>query len=201
MKALGIDVTLSLARTGFYRSGGGALGARVAPCSRVSPFGGMTTSKIASASILAGVASVPTHIAERMIEQIGHRLEKLFLEFDAKTEIWPGGPGCMIGIELPTEPAPTFLFALGEKGKPAEMVAHEASDEVEAYLHTQSPAVDEHSADQLLLTLALADGPSEFRVARISSHLMTNAFVVRQFVERDIQIEGTLGAAGTVRVN
>jgi len=200
LQTLGLTIELSLARTGFYPRGGGSISARIAPCASVSPFRGMMTQKIACAKVIAGVASLPTHIAERMIEQVGYRLEKLFLEFESTIEHWQGGPGCMIGIELRTAPAPTFVFALGEKGKPAEMVAHEAADQAEEYLNASPPAVDEHSADQLLLPLAVAQGPSEFHVARISSHLMTNASVVRQFVERDIQIEGTLGAAGVVRV-
>jgi RNA 3'-terminal phosphate cyclase (ATP) len=200
MKALGIDVELSLARTGFYPRGGGSISARIARCNAVFPFRGLTSTKITRASVLAGIAGLPTHIAERMIEQVSNRLEKLFLEWNATTQSWPGGPGCMVGIELPTAPAPTFFFALGEKGKPAEMVAHEAADEVEAYLNTQPSAVDEHSADQLLLPLSIAPGPSAFRVAKISSHLVTNASVVRQFVERDIRIGGTLGAAGTMQI-
>jgi RNA 3'-phosphate cyclase len=200
MKALGIDIAVSLVRTGFYPRGGGSFSARIAPCDRVASFQGMSTNKAPRASILAGVASLPTHIAERMIEQISYRFEKINLEFDATIETWQGGPGCMIGIELPTAPAPTFLFALGEKGKPAEMVAHEAADQVEAYLNAKPLGVDEHSADQLLLPLALAEGTSEFRVAAISSHLMTNAAVVRKFVDREIQLEGTLGAEGIVKI-
>ena len=160
---LGIDIAVSLGRTGFYPRRRLVCAHRA--CNRVSPFQGMTTSK-SRASILAGVASLPTHIAERMIEQVGYRLEKLYLEFDATIETWQGGPGCMIGIELPTTPAPTFLFALGEKGKPAEMVAHEAADQVEAYLNAKPLGVDEHSADQLLLPLALAEGRPSFASRR-----------------------------------
>jgi RNA 3'-terminal phosphate cyclase (ATP) len=199
MASLRIGVELSLARSGFYPRGGGSIHARIAPCEHVAPFRGMTTEKLASARIVAGIAGLPQHIAERMIEQVGYRLEKQFLEFESVIEHWQGGPGCMIGIELPTTPAPTFFFALGERGKPAEMVAHEAADEVDEFLK-HPPAVDEHSADQLLLPLGLAEGESAFRVAKISSHLLTNASVVRQFVDREIVIEGTLEAAGLVRV-
>jgi RNA 3'-terminal phosphate cyclase (ATP) len=107
----------------------------------------------------------------------------------------------MLGIELPTEPAPTFLFSIGEKGKPAEVVADEAVDQVEAYLNAQPLGVDEHSADQLLLPLTFADGPSEFRVASISSHLLTNAEVIGRFIDRQIDCAGVEGEPGTVRVS
>ena len=48
-------------------------------------------------------------------------------------------------------PAPTFFFAVGERGKPAERVADEAADQVLAYLAAAPNLVDAHSADQLVL--------------------------------------------------
>lgn len=200
MNTLGIRIQLHMDRAGFYPRGGGSFSARIESCERIAPFQGMTTDKITSATVIAGSANLPAHVSERMIEQARFRLEKLFLEVETSTQSWHGGPGCMLGIELPTSPAPTFFFALGEKGKPAEMVAHEAADQVEAFLKVQPLGVDEHSADQLLLPLAIADGPSFFRVAAISSHLMTNAAVVRQFVDREIQIDGSVGGPGVARI-
>ncbi len=200
MNALGIRIHLHMDRAGFYPRGGGSFSARIEPCACIAPFQGMTTDKITNAMIIAGSASLPAHVSERMIEQARLRLEVLSLDVESSTQTWHGGPGCMLGIELPTSPAPTFFFALGEKGKPAEMVAHEAADQVEAFLKTQPLGVDEHSADQLLLPLALAEGTSAFRVAAISSHLMTNAAVVRLFVDRGIQLDGSVGGPGVARI-
>jgi RNA 3'-terminal phosphate cyclase (ATP) len=160
----------------------------------------MTTTNVTSAKVLAGSAGLPGHVAQRMRDTAVERLGELSQEVEARTETWPGGPGCMLGIELPTGPAPTFFFALGEKGKPAEMVAHEAAEQVEKYLQTQPLGVDEHSADQLLLPLALAEGTSEFRVAAVSSHLVTNAEIIGHFVKREILIDGEEGTAGFVRI-
>ena len=60
--------------------------------------------------------------------------------------------------------------------------------------------MDEHSADQLLLPLAFAPGPSDFAIARVSSHLLTNANVIRAFLNRSINIEGDEGGPGGVRI-
>src|SRR5262245_47180664 len=94
LKALGIDITLSLTRTGFYPRGGGSISALIKPCSRVLPFNGMTTDLIADVTILAGVATLPMSIAERMIAQACDRIEKLHLEWDTQIQTWTGGPGC-----------------------------------------------------------------------------------------------------------
>ena len=70
-----------------------------------------------------------------------------------------------------------------------------------AFLDEQPLGVDVHSADQLLLPLALAEGMSEFRVSEISSHLLTNAAVVRQFLACVIEIDGSEGEPGSVRIS
>ena len=116
-------------------------------------------------------------------------------------ETHPGGPGCILGVELPTEPAPTFFFGLGEKGIPAEAVADDAAAQVAAFVHAEPRGVDEHSADQLILPLALAADPSEFRVAAVSSHLLTNAAVIEQFLDRRISCDGVEGQSGVVRID
>src|SRR5262249_38722504 len=61
----------------------------------------------------------------------------------------------------PPGPPPPFV-GLGGRGNPAEAVADEAVAELLAFLETPAGAVDPHSADQLLLPLALAPGRSEY---------------------------------------
>jgi RNA 3'-terminal phosphate cyclase len=114
-------------------------------------------------------------------------------------ESWPGGPGSMLAVTFPEVPTPTLFFGLGARGKPAEAVANEAVDQALAYRDADAP-VDEHSADQLILPLAFAEGVSEYRVSRVTKHLLTNIDVVQKFVPRRIEIEGAEGEAGTVRV-
>jgi RNA 3'-terminal phosphate cyclase (ATP) len=79
-------------------------------------------------------------------------------------------------------------------------VADEAVDQVIAYLEAGPALVDEHSADQLVLPLALAEGPSEYTAARVTKHLTTNVAVIRRFVERDVVCEGEEGRPGRIRI-
>jgi RNA 3'-terminal phosphate cyclase (ATP) len=201
LRAIGIHIDLSLERTGFYPRGGGSITASIKPCSVIAPFQGISDQPITKATIQCGLAQLPAHISERMLAVAVQRMKELGLECATLTETWPGGPGCMLGIELPTRPAATMFFALGERGKRAEGVAHEAAEQVMRHLDTQPVAVDAHSADQLLLPLALADGPSRFRVAEVTSHLLTNAATIGHFVDRPITIDGEEGDAGVVTVS
>ena len=200
MKLLGINIELRLDRAGFYPRGGGMINARIEPGASIQPLQCMTTLTSATAEVFSGTAGLPSHVAERQTQRAVARLRELGLSVEARQETWPGGPGCMLGIELPTTPAPTFLFALGERGKPAEAVAEEAVEQVVTFLSAEPLGVDTHSADQLLLPLALASGPSQYRVSAITSHLLTNMDVIRQFLDRAIVCEGDEGEPGVVTV-
>src|SRR5262249_32840516 len=123
------------------------------------------------------------------------------LPMDIREESWAGGPGTVLALVLDTTPVSTLFFALGARGKRAERVADEAAEQVVAYLAAASGAVDLHSADQLLLPLALAEGPSPYSVAAVDQHLLTNAGVIRRFVEREIVIESGVGQPGMVRIS
>jgi RNA 3'-terminal phosphate cyclase (ATP) len=118
---------------------------------------------------------------------------------DVPEEKWDGGPGTVITLELDTSPVPTLFFGLGERGKPAERVADEAVEQAQAYLSAKHP-VDAHSADQLVLPLALATEASVLHVSQITQHLLTNVAIIRKFVDREIVCEGDEGKAGVVRI-
>jgi RNA 3'-terminal phosphate cyclase (ATP) len=63
---------------------------------------------------------------------------------------------------------------------PAERVAEIAIEELLNFHGTETP-VDRFLADQLLLPAALGSGTSQYRVAQISKHLITNAWAIEQF--------------------
>jgi RNA 3'-terminal phosphate cyclase (ATP) len=88
---------------------------------------------------------------------------------------------------------------LGAPGKRAEQVADEACLWLERFLATNG-ALDEYLADQLLLPLAFAEGPSELRTAKVTPHLLTNAEIIRAFGAAEIEIAGETGKPGLVRV-
>ena len=55
--------------------------------------------------------------------------------------------------------------------------------------HAQAVPVDPFLADQLLLPLALSSEISQYRLASISKHLTTNAWVIEQFELANIVID------------
>jgi RNA 3'-terminal phosphate cyclase (ATP) len=79
------------------------------------------------------------------------------------------------------------VTGFGVKGVSAEKVAQDACDEVQAYLAAGVP-VGTHLADQLLIPMALAGGGT-FRTLKPTAHTMTNANVIRQFLDVSVAVE------------
>jgi RNA 3'-terminal phosphate cyclase (ATP) len=199
LETIGFRIRLRLVRPGFYPRGGGVVEAFIQPCPR--PRGIRLGERgPVKATGFSAVAGLPESIAKRQARRAAFRLEQRGLEVDLREETWDGGPGTVLAVQLDTKPAPTLFFGLGARGKPAERVADEAVDQVLAYLDAGPALVDPHSADQIVLPLALAEGPSEYGVAEVTRHLTTNIAVIRRFVERDIVCEGEEGGPGVVRI-
>jgi RNA 3'-terminal phosphate cyclase (ATP) len=198
---LGLLTKLRLARAGFYPRGGGVLEAHIPSCSGLRGLHLVDLNRPTRATCISTVAGLPEEIARRQCRRAVQRLNAAGLRVDSHEEIWPGGPGTVLTVILNTVPVPTLFSALGERGKRAERVADEAVDQALAFLKADPPGVDAHSADQLILPLALAEGPSAYRVAEVTRHLTTNLAVVRLFLDRDITCEGKEGEPGLVRIN
>jgi RNA 3'-phosphate cyclase len=201
LELLGLHVHLRMRRPGFYPRGGGVVEVTIQPCARLQGLQFPERGAVKTATGISAVANLPAEIARRQERRAVTRLQQLGLEVDIRPESWDNGPGTVLAVELDSKPVPTLFFGLGARGKPAERVADEAVEQVVAYLGAAPAAVDAHSADQLVLPLALADGPSYFSVAQVTSHLGTNVEVIRQFVERDIVIEGQEGEPGAVQIH
>lgn len=196
---LGLTVSLRLLRPGFYPRGGGVVEANVQPCNQIRPIQLNERGEV-RVSGFSAVAGLPEEIAERQARRAASRLKQEGVRADIRLETWPGGPGTVLALVAETTPAPALFFGLGARGKRAERVADEAADQCLAYLRAAPAAVDAHSADQLVLPLALADGPSTFTVAEVTQHLLTNIAVIRQFIDREVTCEGEERRTGVVCV-
>jgi RNA 3'-terminal phosphate cyclase (ATP) len=200
MELLGLRLNLTMRRPGFYPRGGGVVEAVVLPCARLRGLELAERGPLHKATGLSAVAGLPEDIAARQSRRTLSRMKSSGLKTSIRQETWEGGPGTVLAVVLETRPVPTLFFGLGARGKPAERVADEAVDHALAYLRRTPAAVDAHSADQLVLPLALAEGASSFSVAEVTSHLLTNVAIIRRFVDRGIECRGQEGEPGSVQI-
>ncbi len=199
LNKVGIEIDLAMNRPGFYPRGGGEITATIRPNAEVRGLNLTTCPALTTAGGFAAVAGIPESVGKRMARRLAERLKRAEIESHIPVETWENGSGCVAAITFRQAPVPPLFFAVGERGRPAEVVADQVADEALAY-HESGCPVDPHAADQIVLPLAFAAGPSEFKVSKITQHLVTNLDIIRRFVEREISIEGDLGKTGLARV-
>jgi RNA 3'-terminal phosphate cyclase (ATP) len=199
LRRMGIGVEVEMVRPGFYPRGGGEIKVAVRPCPRVNGLMLVSCPPLTTAGGFAAVAGLGADIAERMARRLGERMKRAGLEPHIEQQKWSGWPGAVCGVVFRQPPVPATFTAVGEPGRPAEVVADHAADQAIAFKEAGCP-VDPHAADQIVLPLALSPDASEYRVSEVTRHLTTNIAVIRRFLDRDITCDGDEGSPGTVRI-
>ncbi len=201
LSRMGVSVDASLERWGLYPAGGGKVGAHISPPAALLPVVLMERGKLVRLSGISAASNLPRDIAVRQRNQAVTALSRQGMEGEVEIVSAPSpGKGTLVFLLAEFEHITTGFDALGAIGKRAEEVADEAARSLFEYLQADA-ALDPHLADQVIPYLALAKGTSEFTTNRISRHLLTNIWVVKQFMDIEIRVEGTEGEAGKVTVN
>jgi RNA 3'-terminal phosphate cyclase (ATP) len=201
MARMGLDFALEMPRAGFFPPGGGELRATIPGAAKVAGLYLPERGRLLGVRGLSAVANLPTEIAERQRGRALKLLSGLDCPVEIGIEVLPAAsPGTVLCLLAAFEQGQACFFALGARGKRAELVAEEAASELLGFLATDG-AVDRWLADQLLLPLACAGEPSVLRTAEVTLHLLTQAEVIRHFLPARITIDGAPGGPGAVRVD
>jgi len=200
MKKIGCQIELRIMKWGWYPKGGGEVGCIIRPTEKLIPLNLTERGKLLNLKGISVVSNLPFSIAERQKNQALKILREK--DFSPKIKIIHApsiGQGTFFFLKAEFENSVAGFGALGEIGKRAEKVAEEACLEFLEFMQTHA-AIDPHLADQMIPYLALAEGQSSFTISRISEHLLTNIWVVKQFLPTKIAVEGDEGKEGKVIV-
>lgn len=200
LRRIGYEGQLNMEQAGFYPQGGGKVIATIHPAGELNPLELTQRGSLTKLSGISAVANLNPDIARRQKHRALQRLEPAYPSVKIKTqELMSFTKGTCLLILGEFEENSCCYFSLGERGKPAERVADEAVDAFEAYIKTNA-AIDQYLADQLLLPLAFTRGESRLHTSQVTSHLITNAEIIRKFTQTKITIEGNLGEPGWVTI-
>ncbi|ODS30115.1 MAG: RNA 3'-terminal phosphate cyclase [Candidatus Scalindua rubra] len=200
LKKIGLDAKIEMARAGFYPKGGGEINISIKHVEKVCPLELMERGRLLKLRGISAVGNLDLSIAERQKKQAFKHLSKrnILPEIDVVT--MPAfAKGTMLLLIGEFENSQCCYFSLGAIGKRAEKVADEACEELGHFLETKG-VVDEHLADQVILPLSLAKDISKFTTPKITQHFLTNAEVIRLFLNTRIHIEGEFGEEGLVTI-
>lgn len=198
LRKFGIKVDCQLVMRGYYPKGGGIFRFQTQPVQQINPvellqFGEVV--KCTGRSYVSGV--LPIKIARTMADRAKKLLKEANSTWRFDIEVVKEDPnksygnGC--GIFLLVETSTGCLLsgsALGRRGLPAQQVAQVAVDQLLQSL-TKQACVDEHTQDQLLIFMALANGKSSMRTVELTSHSRTAITLVEQMTTTKFSVEDT----------
>lgn len=176
LRQMGARIDFRLLRHGFMPDSGGEIDVEVEP-QALRPLMLDQRGALLSLSATAVVSELPASIGERELAELRRQLPELQVQQAEPAS--PSGVGNALVLCARFERVSEVFTALGQRGLRAEAVAQQVARDYQQYLAHGAP-VGEHLADQLLLPLWLAGG-GQFLSCRPSSHLETNAAVLRAF--------------------
>lgn len=186
MQKMSIDFDIQLNKYGFYPKGGGEVSVKVSPHVprplNLTERGQLVSSEIFS---LATEDLRQAQVAERQINGA-----ESFVKFDKKSVHYVSADctGSSVHAHQKFENCVLGASSVGEKSLNAKTVGETAGHELKKQIDSGA-CVDEHMADQLLPFLAFASGPSRIRVADITDHVLTNIWVIEQFLPVKFNID------------
>jgi RNA 3'-phosphate cyclase len=195
LRRVGGDADVLLVRRGYYPRGGGSIEVNTRPTSRWAPLDSLEPGAVLA---IRGIAHA-SHLREDIPKRMKHAaMRRLHGRAHVKIEerVYAGdeavGQGGAVVLWAETEHGILGADALAERGKPSERVGEEAASVLAAELDGRG-TLDVHAADQILPYLCLADGPSAISVRDATGHLRSLAWLLPQFLERTIRLQGEAG--------
>src|SRR2546421_8260233 len=184
LRRLGAHADVEVLRRGYYPRGGGIVEAVIEPTRSWSALRRSERGEVERVRGIAHVSNLPEDVPKRMAHAALRRLHGIA---DVKIEqrVYHGedaiGQGGALVLWAETDAGLLGADSLAERGKSSERVGEEAAASLGAEIESRT-TLDLHLADQLLIYLARADGPSEFRVRAVSGHMETMMWLIPQFV-------------------
>ena len=188
LRKMNANIEMTIDQRGFYPSGGGVVNVDISPVGELKGIDISETGRFQS--IIGNIASrnLPDHVPDRIQNAIVKYLSEYPIPKISKDS--SKGPSTGVSLTLAAIYENTILgsSALGEKGLPAERLGEIASQGLKETM-TTGATLDDHTGDQLIPFMFLANGPSTFKTPELSMHARTNLWVVQQFMERKVDVQ------------
>jgi RNA 3'-terminal phosphate cyclase (ATP) len=192
LERMSLKASLTINKYGYYPKGMGEITLEVEPCYKLQPLRLEEYGKIEK---LRGV-SVCTFLAERKVAKRQANAANELLKtrgLEAEIEIVndmsnPLQKGSSLALWAKTDKGALLGGdAIGELGKPSEVVGREASQNLLTEIESGA-TVDAHLADMLVPYTALAEGKSVYLSRLVTEHLETNIWLAQEILGAKFQV-------------
>ncbi len=197
--ALNLYAVATHLRAGWGRESDGRLRLEVEP----GPFTGLQWSDRGASQGLRAIvtlSNLPRTVGERAEAHLKKLAQHAKLDLAVEIEEVPADTaGVAITVVSRYARGLGSHSVLGAKGMRVEAVAQSAFDGVFEWMAGDA-TLDPFLAEHVLLPLALAEGPSELKVSRLTQRFLTSVWVIKRMAPVRITVRGVEGGAGSVSI-
>ena len=188
MERMGINASLEIIDRGFYPDGGGRVVAELEPIGEITP---LVIDDLGELKCIEGVCYIQHPREKIRDEMITACVETLDLDRPVNIDVQRtvgNSKGAGLSIVAVYENGRLGSNVLTNKGHPAKQSGEDVAKDLLKEMSSGS-TMDVYTADQLLPYMAMANGPSEFRVSRISKHLLSQMDTLETFLDVRFGVE------------
>ncbi|NLU45365.1 MAG: RNA 3'-terminal phosphate cyclase [Euryarchaeota archaeon] len=188
MRRMGIEAEAEIRERGFYPLGGGRVVTTLEPIGKIRP---LMLTDLGEFKGIRGRVFVQ-HLPERIGTELADSCRRaLAPRYDVDIEMQKSvgnsrGAGMVLVAEY--ENGMISSNVLTSRGHTAEQSGEDVANDLITEMGTGA-TVDSHTADQLLLYMAMAEGHSKFVVSRISRHLLSQMDTLESFLDVRFGVE------------
>jgi len=200
LSRMGLNIKIKVSKWGWYPEGGGEISCSIRSAKSIKLNDYMERGKFIRLTGLSAVSNLQRSIAERQKRRVLQVLKEAGYNANIVAKDYRSpGKGTLLFLTSEFENIIAGFSSLGEKGKPAEIVAEEVAQKFIDFMG-KDVCIGHYLADQILPYLCLARRKFKLNVAAISTHLVTNLWVIKKFFDYRIDIQGPLGYPGYITV-
>lgn len=198
-KKMGVYCFPELSSAGFGRSSRGEVRLEIEP-SAVTGLQWPERGKLLSCRAVIATAELPEAVGQRGIAHLARLGYHAGLEVEADSiGVRAKGTGAFVTVWAEYEKGLGGATAMGSRGVRIEAVAQSAFETLFAW-HKTDATVDPYLADQILVTAAVAEGESAFKVSKLTQRFLTSVWVIKQFLPIHITVLGQEDEPGTITI-
>lgn len=199
LKGFGLYAYATLEEAGFGRDSAGEVSLEIEP-SALKGLQWTDRGRFIGLKAVLATAGVAPAIAERGFHHLKKLAHSANLPLETEHHELPGNSSGVHGtVWAVYERGLGGGTALGSRGLRVEALAQNAFEQAFSWMSSDA-TVDPFLADQVLLTAALCEEESTFKVSRLTSRFLTSTWVIKQFVPIHITIRGQEDQPGTVTI-
>lgn len=199
MALVGVVGVSSMSSAGYPPRGGGNVDLEIEP-SALNGFEWASRGDMVQCKAFVVGSELPDAVLKRGSAHIANLCKKDSLPMDVETvKPTSKNPGAAVTCIAIFERGFAGYQAIGERGKPMEIVCEEAYSSLVMWLNGEA-TVDEFLADQMLIPAAFSGEKCLYKTNRITPTLTTAAWVIKQFMPAKIAILGKEGQPGDVKI-